>query len=189
MVKKIKPPPPQPTRHSQGVPAIPLPFPPTNNPGHEHVLAASNTVLMMVQALFQGNPRAVITALKAAEHAYITAISNEGMPEKEIEDQEVLGIQLAAIMLRQAEEAKKQAESEILQPNTGLVGPDGRPLVSVPSTDQARETLAAKKPQMHPGPSAREEQEPDDRRLTLDQGLAPGDKTEATEDPPPKIIL
>lgn len=127
MPKKIKPP-----ASEQKIPAMPFPFEPTGAPTHEHVMAAAGTILTLAQVLFQGNPRPIITALKAAEHAYVTGVQQAseqvGMTEKDIEDQEVLGIQLAGIILSKAKEAEEQVKSEILQPDKTLVGPDGRPL-------------------------------------------------------------
>jgi hypothetical protein len=125
MVKPIKQP--KPT----GIPAIPLPFPPTDTPEHAHIFEAAKSILMLAQVCFNGNPGPVITALKAAENTYIeNAEKNGGMDVDAIEQFEVLGVAISKILLEQLDKEREKAESGIVTPDTGLVGPDGRPIVS-----------------------------------------------------------
>jgi hypothetical protein len=121
---------------------MPLPFTPTDQAGHNHVVAAANAILMLTQGLFEQNPAPVIAALKAAEYLYTTnAEKNGGMETEAIEEFEVLGIALAKQMLEQHEKALKEQETGIKTPDSRLVGPDGQPLVSTKADEPSEEPV------------------------------------------------
>lgn len=119
----------KPIKDRKGIPAIAIPFAPTQTPSHGHVVDAAKAVINLVQVCFSGNPGPVIVALKCAEQTYISnAEKNGGMDVDTIEKFEVLGVALSKALLAQVEEDKKKAESGILTADTRIVGADGRPL-------------------------------------------------------------
>ena len=113
----------------QQVPVFPLPFPPTDAPGHPHVMALAETIIMLSQTLFNGNPAAIITALSCANHVYLEEAKKNEMPEEVIEQFEVMGLKLGKQMLEMMEKQKREQETGIVTPDSRLVGPDGRPLI------------------------------------------------------------
>ena len=128
MVTKVRK---QKTRNER-VPAVALPFMPTENPGHTEVMTCAQMLLTVAQNLFLGNPKPIVVALKAAEHAYSTSlVDQEVMTQDEVDENLVLGMKLAAILLEASDKQKKEKESGIVTPtNPGILDANGNPIVS-----------------------------------------------------------
>ena len=124
MVSKIK------HRAERSIPALPFPFPPTQEPEADHIMSAANSVLTFVQILFGGNAGAIITALKAAESVYSEHATEGGLSPEEVEGYEVLGMRTGEVMLARAKEQAAKEDSKILTKDSRIVGVDGNPIVS-----------------------------------------------------------
>jgi len=126
----------------QGVPALPLPFPPTGTPDESRMLAGAQALLTLAQGMYQGNPGPVISSLTAALLTYTeNATKNGGMPREVVDEFENLGAQFAGHLLKMAEEereAREKGQSGIATMDTRLVGPDGRPLAPTPAAVQRK---------------------------------------------------